>query len=238
MKTLTIAIVLTLLAVPLPASEAQKIATVHQKLVMAESGPMLVSLRIEGIEPPAARLRLTLNTADIVGTVETDAPGVTAEVVTADGSTYCELSSVDGGTLPDLTITWRTNQYDDWRVKGAGQFGAISLGYRYLNTAGVIISSFTGEVILPAGYIVQAIKKTVPAEREDSSRPPYRVAKNDGHHSLFIERPEMKIGDEASLAFTARREEQPILLFLIFAIIAILYLVFFKDVLRPGGVGE
>lgn len=237
-RILLILILCAMFAAPSPADEMQAAATVRQRVELAEDGTAVVTTRIEGLTPVVTHLRIPVNTSDIDGGVTVDLPWVTAEIISADGVRFCELTASEGRSFESVTLVWRTGQYHQWREKGAGQFGAIALQYKFLNTSMLKVGAFTGEFVLPAGYIVQTIRKTEPAEIENSANVPYRAKKAEGRHSLSIDLPDMTIGDVASLSFTARKEEQPILISLICGIIAILYLAFFRDVLKPGGVGE
>ncbi|MEI7482707.1 MAG: hypothetical protein WCK75_10220 [Elusimicrobiota bacterium] len=129
----------------------------------------------------------------------------------------------------ELTATFRVPGYLDWKKAGPGEYGYYKWKSQYFNTTRRPIDSVTLEIILPPGFIAAAFGKSVPAPAKEEALPPYSVKNMDGRSHLFMRAEVLTIGKACSLEYSFAARKRSLWLPLAAALAALLYLVFFKD---------
>nr|MEE4267871.1 hypothetical protein [Candidatus Krumholzibacteria bacterium] len=113
------------------------------------------------------------------------------------------------------------------------EYGEFSLGHQYLNTSRFLIKKFTLELELPPGMLVHTVTKVVPGyDPKKSPEPPYQIGRseNAGWATLHQENLAPAGGCRLDMHIRpARRGPVPLIAGVV---LALLYLVFFRDVLK------
>jgi hypothetical protein len=139
--------------------------------------------------------------------------------------------------LPDsMTFHFSFNvpSYFDFENAEKSDFGNFSHQYRFVNTTMNTINTFSGEIIMPEGYVVTSIESSYPKLSEKNPIAPYELSQNGKCYSTTIKSTKMKIGDYASIQFRFKKSEKSKILLFALLGAAVLYLIFYRDVLKNG----
>ena len=88
------------------------------------------------------------------------------------------------------------------------------------------------EVVLTDEYVIHNIVESIPKVSKNDAETPYKVKMRDGKHSLAMTGKDLKFGEKAYIHFNTRKKSKSIFIALAFLLAAILYLIFFRDVLK------
>ena len=125
-----------------------------------------------------------------------------------------------------------------WDPERAGPYSTVLCTFDAVNRTPYTIREFSGEVVLPDGFIVQRILDSTPGVKSRDPEPPYRVHKIDNRHAIRISRAEADLGDRLVLKLQLKRSARSWVLIGALLALAVLYLVFFRDGLKPVCVNE
>jgi len=125
-----------------------------------------------------------------------------------------------------------------WDPERAGPYGTVLCTFDAVNRTPYTIREFSGEVVLPDGFIVQRILDSTPGVKSRDPEPPYRVHKIDNRHAIRISRAEADLGDRLVLKLQLKRSARSWILIGTLLALAVLYLVFFRDGLKPVCVND
>jgi hypothetical protein len=123
-----------------------------------------------------------------------------------------------------------------WYDRDAMQrpFGEFALARRYTNYSTRVLRDFGMELILPPGMVVHAVEMVDPAYNpKKNPTPPYLVARDGERTRITLQATNLAPAGTTRLALSirpARRGPIPLIIGVVFAV---LYLVFFRDVLKP-----
>ncbi len=119
------------------------------------------------------------------------------------------------------------------RESAALEFGEFALNRSFVNTSDLVMRNFHLSVDLPEGMLVHAVRKVHPAYNpKQSPKPPFHISRlgSRGRAELYIDLLPPAANVEMDLSIRpVRRGLLPLVLGLI---AAVLYLVFFRDVLK------
>ncbi|MHC1739173.1 MAG: hypothetical protein AB9882_14295 [Ignavibacteriaceae bacterium] len=128
--------------------------------------------------------------------------------------------------------------YYDFGKEEMGDYGNYSLKFTFANSSIPLIKDFTSSVILPEGYIIGSVVESIPKQKSEESIPPFKLFREKERNGISLSAEKLRIGENAFLNFKFKSGEKPY--YFLFALIAIvvLYLVFFRDVLKNGNNGK
>jgi hypothetical protein len=113
-------------------------------------------------------------------------------------------------------------------------FGNRELGYRFVNVTFSHIEKFAAELVLPGGYVFNAINSFSPKPKKSGTAFPYAFSRKDGQDVVRIAADDVKLGDEIALTCTFKNTKKSKWLLLALIALAVAYLVFFRDILKNG----
>lgn len=119
-----------------------------------------------------------------------------------------------------------------WDPQKAGPYGTVLCTFDAVNRTPHTIHEFSGEVVLPEGFIVQRILDSTPGVKSRDPEPPYRVHKMENRHAIRISKEEADMGDRLMMKLQLKRSDKSWILIGFLLGLAILYLAFFRDVLK------
>lgn len=124
--------------------------------------------------------------------------------------------------------------YYDFEKEEIGDYGNYSLKFTFANSSVPLIKDFTSSVILPEGYIIGSVVESIPKQKSEESIPPFKLFREKERNGISLSAEKLKLGENAFLNFKFKSEGKPY--FFLFALIAaaLLYLIFFRDVLKNG----
>ncbi len=115
-----------------------------------------------------------------------------------------------------------------------GPFGNRPLQYRFVNVSFAAIDRFAAALVLPEGHVFNAVGRFVPEPEKEGMVAPFAIARAGGRIVGRIALGPLVLGDEVALACTFRAARRSKLILVILAILALAYLVFFRDLLKNG----
>jgi len=115
-----------------------------------------------------------------------------------------------------------------------GPFGNRNLGYRFVNVSFAGIEKFTAELVLPPGHVFNALSRFSPQPEKAGMIAPFTISRAGGRSVGRIVVDRVGLGDEIALDCTFRSGRRSKLLLVILVVLALAYLVFFRDVLTNG----
>ncbi len=162
---------------------------------------------------------------------------VAVRQVENQGNYFVALDFSGSGAPPtELEISFQVKNYfaDNGQP---GPFGNRDLGYKFVNVTFARIGKFTAELVLPGGYVFNAIGSFSPKAKKSGTAFPYAFSRKDGQDVVRIAADDVKLGDEIALTCTFKSTKKSKLLLLALIVLALAYLVFFRDMLKNGGNG-
>lgn len=132
-------------------------------------------------------------------------------------------------------VRYETENAFDTSEAAVKDFGNIEVKYSFVNGTGEKIDSFETSISLPQGMIVNAVNDYLPKLKKDDARDPFTLSKKAGRRAISLSFAGMKFGDRAALRFSMKAEKRANGVLYIFIIIAIWYLIAFRDVVHPHG---
>jgi hypothetical protein len=161
-------------------------------------------------------------------------PPTAVRVLENKGNHFVALDFTGSGTRPTtIGISFRVKNY----FAGGGQpgpFGNKDLGYRFVNVTFALIGKFSAELVLPAGYIFNAIGEFSPKPKKSGMAMPYTISRKNGKNIARMTVANVKLGDEITFHCTFKSTKKSRPLFFVLIALAIAYLFLFRDLLKSG----
>ncbi len=223
-----------LIAVQTATAQISSIDTYREKIVIDESGSARVtlSLILEGCTAPQ-RIPLEYSTfTDFINRTATLYEVDTARV----GATKFLVVRGCRSSRDTVEVEFTVPQYFDRTKLKKEAYGNYRLSRRFVQTAESEIASFERTILLPQGFVVSSVDESIPQYTEKDSKSPFTIAMIADRHALTISAKKMKMGDVAMVSMRVKEEGRSSVLFGTLMLAGLLYLVFFRDVLKePSG---
>jgi hypothetical protein len=137
-----------------------------------------------------------------------------------------------------LVLTARVDTLSLWRGLKAGEFGNRTVTLSFRNTTPRRISQYTGALILPEGFTVTSVVSSDPAQTEKEPAAPFSIFGADGCAGISIHKADLGLSDVAQVTFRSKPAQHSPVLLICSCIIGVLYLIFFRNVLKDNGNGS
>ncbi len=170
----------------------------------------------------------------VIGTSDSS---ISAAFVIRDGIPMIHLmgSHASGGSL---VLTMTVDTLPAWRGLKAGEFGNRTVVLSFRNTTTRQISQYTGALVLPPGFAVTSVVSSDPAQTEKEPAAPFTIFETDGRSGISIHKAGLGLSDAARVTFRCKPAERSPLLLICCGIVGVLYLIFFRNVLKDNGNGS
>ena len=203
MKAL-LASLLALLLIP-PAAGAAGLADYRETLTLAPDGSAAVHLSATLSDATGADVALPFGHASARALAATaNGVAVPAELVHQGALTrlVLHLPQPPAGSVA-LAASFTAEKFLDWQ-KARSPRGGIAIGYAFLDTSPLRIADFQARLVLPEGYIMNGITRSLPAATGEEVVPPYTFATEAGRLTVDLRAPSLAPGQGASIAFGVR----------------------------------
>ena len=192
---------------------------------MEANGSRTVTLSIE--LPLGTPPTVTLPLAHRGGRITRVAPGsVIGRVESGAGAAHLVLENVPGASRVEV----------DLDVPGeppkAGGWGNRPFTHELVNTSPLAIASYKADLMLPEGYSVSTIDEIVP---EASAKTPLDLVREGSRRGVSLTTGQLEVGSRVVVRLHYRSDRRSPLLAGILAVLAIAYLVRFRDLVRKTG---
>jgi hypothetical protein len=162
---------------------------------------------------------------------------ITATFVVQEGIPLLRLTGGTSSPAP-LVLTTRIDTLPIWRGLKAGEFGNRTVAFGFRNTTTSTVSGYTGTVVLPPGWAVSSVVSSDPAQTEKEPAAPFTLFKDNGCTGISIRAKNLGLSDGAQVTFRCKPESHSLVLLAACSLTGILYLIFFRNVLKDNGNGS
>ena len=163
--------------------------------------------------------------------------GVAATFVMRDGIPLIHLTGSHSSDGP-LVLTMTVDTLPAWRGLKAGEFGNRTVVLSFRNTTTRQISQYTGALVLPPGFAVTSVVSSEPAQTEKEPAAPFTIFETDDRSGISIHKAGLGLSDVARVTFRCKPAERSPLLLICCSLVGVLYLIFFRNVLKDNGNGS
>lgn len=120
------------------------------------------------------------------------------------------------------------------RAQARRPYGEFALARGFVNGSDYVLRDFELQTILPPGMLVHSVTKVQPAyDPKKNPEPPFTIGLDGDRGWARLHRSDLAPTDAARLDVNFRPARRGPIPLIVGAALAILYLVFFRDVLRP-----
>jgi hypothetical protein len=141
-----------------------------------------------------------------------------------------QLPGTSQGVLP-VDLAFRVASYFEAGAPPA-PFGKQALAYRFVNVGVERIKAFSAQIALPVGQVFFSIDDFSPKPGNTGMTAPYVISRVKGRNVVTISLSDVKLGDEIVLRGSFRSAAKSKVMLYFLAGLAVVYLVFFRDVLK------
>jgi hypothetical protein len=227
------AALLLILGAPVPA-RGQELSRYEETVTLAADGSARVRVILERRPGGGTPVLIPVRSA-LLRDVRAAGGGIPAPRPVARGSGHfleIALPPAPGGA-GTIEVTYAVDSY--FPAGGRpGPFGNRKLDYRFVSVSFAAIERFSAALVLPEGWVFNAIGRFVPAPEKEGMVAPFAIARAGGRLAGRIELSGLGLGDEVALSCTIRSGRRSLWLLFALAILAAVWLVFFRDVLGNG----
>jgi hypothetical protein len=168
-----------------------------------------------------------------------DGNGHAAALRTKEGVFFVQIRSDSLRSGKEWELSFNIPDFQKFEEQKLLQFGNRILKYRFSNTQLAEIADFSTEIILPDGYVVTSIDETVPKMTEESPESPTRLSTVGKNVSIVLKAPRLVLGEQAFMKLQCKSGTKSPLIGIGLLCIGILYLIFFRDLVRrPANLPE
>lgn len=163
------------------------------------------------------------------------AGGEASPLVDVLGRPHWNLLLAPGAAAGDTVVLAAVvpGWYD--REASRREFGVHALARSWINTSRFVMEDFRLGLVLPPGLLVDAVGATTPAyDASRSPQPPYGVGRDGDRGTCEIRAAALAPAGRVGLALEARPVRRGPVPLWAGLVLAVLYLVFFRDVLKPS----
>jgi hypothetical protein len=128
-------------------------------------------------------------------------------------------------------ISFKVKDFFGLDKKDAGEFGDYAFKYRFINTSLPQLKDFESKIVLPPGFVIVSVDETIPKQTEDNPVSPFQLGRNGSGNSITLKPQKFKLGEHVFVKMDIKRDEKSFATLIIFSILGLLYLFFFKDLI-------
>ena len=110
--------------------------------------------------------------------------------------------------------------------------GETSLGLRFLNGGRLPIGDYSLKLLLPEGRVVHSVQEKLPKGKGGEGAQVTYI-KEEKRQGLTLQAKKLAFGDTASVQLTVMDEQKSPVLIILLGLVAVLYMVVFRDIVRP-----
>jgi len=224
------------------SASGQVINHFKEKIYLSENGKTEVNWEIEYInESHAERLLLPWNFNDaklsdeIEYSYEKDkGKELKGELVNINSNYFVSVHLDSTQTRLKLEIEFEIEDFFNISEQKKKDFGNYSIKVVFANSCVARIKKYESSIFLPEKYLVSAVTESLPEQKSEESIPPYKLFRENGKNGIKLTAEEVKLGGNTLLEFKFKSEEKSNIFLIILIVSGILYLVFFRDILKSG----
>ncbi len=209
----------------------QQLSRYAETVTLAGNGSARIRLRLEFRGPSGPQLLIPVRHESVHGLDVQGVAPTALRLVEKGGNRFLALDLPVAAAPAAVEVAFAVDDY--FKAGGSpGPFGNRKLGYRFVNVSFAGIEKFSAALVLPSGYVFNAVSDFSPQPESAGMVAPFTISREDGRSVGRIAIDHIGLGDEVALSCTFRSGRRSKLLLVILALMALAYLVFFRDLLR------
>ena len=131
-----------------------------------------------------------------------------------------------------ISVTFKVPAYMNWE-KASGSHGIVRFSRTFLNHSDFFIRHYSLHYQLPTGYLLHDVSEVEPSyDPAKQPVPPYEILKTETGYQVALHEDNLGASARAMLQIKMVPQKKSLLPLIIGAILALLYLLFFRDVLK------
>ncbi|MCX7875478.1 MAG: hypothetical protein N2321_04830 [Melioribacteraceae bacterium] len=209
---------------------AQSANYFYEKIYLNENGNAYVIWDIEFNQVYNDEIKLpfvfkNLNTASL------ESNELQLNFIKSDGNSFIVIKELK---TTKAQIKFNVDSFYNFSTDKLEDFGNYNFKYRFINSTLSKINKLYSRIILPAGYVISSIDETIPKESEDNPVFPYELLKDKNRNAVELKASNLKLGEHAFIKMKIKKEEKSLWVLILFSVIGIIYLYFFKDLIKKS----
>jgi hypothetical protein len=154
--------------------------------------------------------------------------------ITTNGNKYIFIQPIkDSCSLSEIKVTYNSEKFIDFERVKLLDFGDRILEYQFQNLSGENILFFQCDIILPEDFIVNKVMETLPVQKDTTTFEQVVLKKVQNKNGLELRAKKLKLYETTSVKFNYKVGGKSIYFLTAIFLIAVLYLIFFRNVLKP-----
>lgn len=209
---------------------SQQIEKFEEKIFIETNGNAKVNWEIEFVSIPDSNFLLpwNFNGSDLI---QSEIQNIKLQLVNKNENKFLIVKNLN---TKKVEINFSINSFYKIDENSAEDFGNYVFKYRFVNTTLEKINNFSSTIILPKEFIVSSIDETIPKQSEDNPVFPFQVTKENSNHAVKLIASKLKLGDQTFIKMQIKKEKKSLMVLILFSLIGIAYLYFFKDLIKPN----
>lgn len=155
------------------------------------------------------------------------------EFITMEGTDFLELNVSSFDDFDTITIKFTVSDFFNIKKTKIESFGNYTLKNKFVNTTSTLLKDFSSEIILPQGYDITSVDESIPKQENNDPISPYSISRKGELNSVILKSSGLKLGDNTFIKFRFKQEKKSPFILIILSVTGILYLLFFRDLIRP-----
>jgi hypothetical protein len=210
----------------------RELSRYDEKVILHGDGSAEIRLSLRVTDWTEAKILIPVRQASLLNLQAQGIAPTAVRAVENKGNCFVALDFSGTGVTPAaIEISFQVKKYFENSGPSA-PFGNVDLGYRFVNVTFERIGKFSAELVLPDGYVFNAISGFSPKPKKSGMGMPYTISRRDGKNIGRIAVDNVKLGDEIALTCTFKSGKKSLLLLWALIALAVAYLVFFRDILK------
>jgi hypothetical protein len=206
----------------------------NEKVILHGDGSAEIRLFLTVIDSTEPKILIPVRHASLLNVQAQKIAPTAVRVVENKGNHFLALDLPGAGGSPlKIEISFQVENYFE-NSGSPAPFGNKELDYRFVNVTFERIGEFCAELILPSGYVFNAISSFSPKPKKSGMALPYTISRQNKKNVGSITVQNIKLGDEIALSCTFKSSKKSLTLLWALIALAAAYLIFFRDILKNG----
>lgn len=192
----------------------------------------------QGNENAEFSINRLIDNGNIKDSVVSDPLLAAPRLTQINGVPYVSVRLNRLGKESNYQIGFTIKDFFNLERKDAGEFGDYSFKYRFINTSLPQLKDFESKIVLPPGFVIVSVDETIPKQTEDNPVSPFQLGRNGSGNSITLKPQKFKLGEHVFVKMDIKRDEKSIATFIVFGLMGLLYLFFFRDLIANKNKSE
>lgn len=226
-----IVLLLAIIIIPLNSCFAVSADSLKERILINSNGDAEIFVNISIDSAKVFTVKLPWNFSQKVKKITT-APGFSANMISRQGNKYLLVKSIDSTLFSHIYAKVEVEKFYDFENEKIKDYGNYSISYRFMNTTLDKIKFYQVEIVLPEGFNITSVDESFPELTESNPDVPYFISREKNLNKVVLHSSKLKMGTNAFINFRLKEEHKTYTLLIMLLLVAGLYLVFFRDVIK------